>query len=83
MDDIVITSCDLELVEHFIKILSERFSLKDLDNLTYFLGIEASWSNKGLLLTQTKHITDLLAKTHMLTSNPVVTPMATNVNMTL
>lgn len=81
--DIIVTGSNQAVVERFIKLLSERFSLKDLDTLTYFLGIEASRTTQGLLLTQTKYITDLLARTNMFPANPVSTPMATNKTLKL
>lgn len=83
VDDIVITGNDSAHVEKFIRMLSERFSLKDLNNLRYFLGIEASRLEKGLLVTQTKYITDLLANTNLLTANLVSTPKATNTTVQL
>ncbi|KFK26434.1 hypothetical protein AALP_AA8G247800 [Arabis alpina] len=83
VDDIVITGSDPGKVEQFIALLSKMFSLKDLGELSYFLGIEAIRSREGLLLTQRKYITDLLAKMNMLTANPVTTPMATNSSLQL
>ena len=40
VDDIIITSNNPSTVQHFITLLSCRFSLKDLGVLTYFLSIE-------------------------------------------
>lgn len=86
VDDFVITGSHPHLVECFIKILGNRFSLKDLGELSYFLGIEAYRSSQGLLLTQQKYITDLLARTNMLDANPAPTaptPMATSCSLTI
>lgn len=55
-----------------------RFSLNDLGSLGYFLGIEAHRTAEGILLTQQKYITDLLAHTKMLDANPVSAPMASD-----
>lgn len=55
VDDIVITDNNSATVECFVQLLSNLFSLKDLNDLTYFLGIEASRTSKGLLLTQIHH----------------------------
>lgn len=74
VDDIVITGNDSASIKSFIALLGNKFSLKDMGALSYFLGIEAHRSSKGLLLAQQKYITDLLARTDMLeveTARPV------------
>lgn len=45
------------------------FSIKDMGNLSYFLGIEAIYTNKGMHLMQRKYVTDLLTRNNMLTAN--------------
>ncbi|KAL9840179.1 putative RNA-directed DNA polymerase [Arabidopsis thaliana] len=82
VDDIIITG-DASLVKNFNVSLADRFSLKDLGALRYFLGIEATRTKKGLHLMQRKYITDLLAKTHMLDAKPISTPMATTPKLSL
>lgn len=59
VEDIVITGNNAAKVTDFISILSNRFSLKDQGHLSYFLGIKASRSASGLLITQRKYIVDL------------------------
>ncbi|KAG7552793.1 Integrase catalytic core [Arabidopsis thaliana x Arabidopsis arenosa] len=75
VDDILITGNNSMEVSRIIQVLAARFSLKDLDNLSYFLGMEAHRDATGLYLTQTKYITDLLVKTNMTHCKPVSTPM--------
>ncbi|XP_019101874.1 PREDICTED: uncharacterized protein LOC109133320 [Camelina sativa] len=60
----------------FIAHLDARFSLKDLGEMSYFLGIEATRTSKGLHLMQKCYILDLHAKTNILHARPVSTPMA-------
>lgn len=50
------------LIDQLITSLNDKFSLKDLGLLSYFLGIQAFMLSSGLLLTQTKYIDDLLTK---------------------
>lgn len=76
--EVIITGNDSAKVQAFIDVLSRRFSLKDLDELSYFLGVEATCSNAGLLLTQRKYITDLLHRTNMSTTKPVSSTMVTS-----
>lgn len=66
------------MIDEFIATLSSRFSLKDLGNLSYFLGLEASRTSSGLRLTQQRYISDLLHRTKMDNAKPVVTPMCSS-----
>lgn len=75
VDDIIVTGSHSDHVRLFISSLSSRFSLKDLGPLSCFLGVEAARSSRGLLLTQSRYITDLLARTNMLDAAVVPTPM--------
>jgi hypothetical protein len=58
---------------------SLSFAVKDLGNLSYFLGIEAQ--KNGLLLTQQKYIGDLLLKANMVSCSPTPTPMLNTENL--
>ena len=63
--------------------LNSVFSLKDLADLDYFLGIEVQRQNDGsLILTQSKYIRDLLAETKMDESNPISSPMVGRYKLT-
>ncbi|KAE8697600.1 hypothetical protein F3Y22_tig00110621pilonHSYRG00550 [Hibiscus syriacus] len=70
-------------VKDFISVLARRFSLKDLDTLHYFLGIEVVPRPHGLLLSQRRYIVDLLVQTKMIDARPVATPLATSHILTL
>lgn len=83
VDDIIITGSSMAEVSRVTSLLAARFSLKNLGDLSYFLGMEASRTPAGLLLTQTKYITDLLQKTKMVNSKPVATPMSSSDTLTL
>jgi hypothetical protein len=43
----------------------EDFALKDLGDLSFFLGIEVKQTNDGIVLTQEKYAYDLLKKIGM------------------
>lgn len=83
VDDIVVTGSSSVLVDRIISLLATRFSIKDLGSLSYFLGIEATRTSKGLHLMQRKYIHDLLEKTKMEDAKPVLTPIATHPKLTL
>ncbi|KFK44388.1 hypothetical protein AALP_AA1G251100, partial [Arabis alpina] len=83
VDDILVTGNDNNLLQHTLDALASRFSVKDPEDLHYFLGIEARRSSQGLHLSQRKYINDLLARTNMLLAKPVLTPMATSPKLSL
>ena len=78
VDDIIINGTSTAVVKQVTDRLAAKFSLKDLSELSYFLGLEAYRTPAGLHLTQTKYITDLLRKTNMADAKPVATPMSSS-----
>ncbi|KAM1666313.1 hypothetical protein ACFX1X_045967 [Malus domestica] len=78
VDDLVLTGNNTSLLSTFIQALANRFSVKDLGNLHYFLGVEVIPTTTGLFLSQHKYIHDLLAKAKMDGAKDVTTPMATS-----
>lgn len=83
VDDILVTGNDPTLLQSTLNSLATRFSVKDHEELSYFLGIEAKLVPTGLHLTQRRYILDLLARHNMLAASPVATPMATSPKLTL
>ena len=62
-------------MEKVIFDLAHRFSIKELDSLSYFLGVEILSTPIGVFLSQKKYISDLLdlTKVHVakLVSSPI------------
>ena len=54
MDDILIVSNDVDALNIFKQFLDNKFKLKDLGALKYFLGLEVARTTKGLSLCQRK-----------------------------
>lgn len=50
-DDIIVTGSDDHSIA-LLKHLKNKFEIKDLGNLKYFLGIEVARSRKGIVLNQ-------------------------------
>lgn len=76
VDDIIITGNDSKLIQTLVSRLNSEFSLKDLGDFDYFLGLEVSHRTDGsLTLTQSKYLRNLLAKTTMDEVNPIASPM--------
>ncbi|KAG8479467.1 hypothetical protein CXB51_029912 [Gossypium anomalum] len=72
VDDIVVTGTNSSAIDKFVTELHDRFSLKDLGRLNYFLRIQVTYSSTGIFLSQQKHIQDLLCRASMdkLNSSP-------------
>lgn len=83
VDDLIITGNNPIYTNNFISALSQRFSLKDLEDLSFFLGIEVQRTKTALHLAQTRYIADLLHRTKMENCKPVSTPMCPNTHLTL
>ncbi|CAN6583524.1 unnamed protein product [Malus baccata var. baccata] len=56
--------------------LHQKFTIKDLGPLKYFLGIEVATSSKGLFLNQRKYVLDLLDEANTMECKPARTPLA-------
>ena len=61
MDDMIITSDDLNDIQELKDFLSQHFEMKDLGHLSYFLGLEITHSTDGLYITQAKYASELLS----------------------
>ena len=81
VDDIVITSNDQNGIQKLKQHLFNHFKTKDLGKLKYFLGIEVTRSNSGVVISQRKYTLDILANTSMLDCKPVDTPMDSKVKL--
>ncbi|KAL8160791.1 hypothetical protein V2J09_012280, partial [Rumex salicifolius] len=69
-------------VQSLITALAKRFSLKDMGNLYYFLGVEVQPHPNGLFLSQCKYISDILHRAQMAESRGVATPMCSTTILT-
>ncbi|CAL8153285.1 unnamed protein product [Prunus armeniaca] len=79
VDDIVITGSDLEAISAVQTLLHSTFHMKDLGQLTYFLGLEVHHRPHGLFLHQHKYSQDLVQLAGLTNTTSVDTPMELNV----
>ena len=77
VDDIVIAGSTSAVVDRLVQSLSDSFPIKDLGQLEYFLGLEASFHSGGMTLTQHKYALDLLHRVNMENCKPTSTPLVT------
>jgi histone deacetylase 1/2 len=83
VDDIIVTSSSDQAISALLRDLNENFSIKDLGDLHFFLGIEVKKISDGLLLTQEKYVTDLLARAHMSGCTSLPMPLSSTEQLSL
>ncbi|KAK6144592.1 hypothetical protein DH2020_021412 [Rehmannia glutinosa] len=78
VDDMIVTGTNETEIQSLIEQLKQHFSIKDLGDLHYFLGIEFKHTISGMFLSQIKYIQDLLSKAGMQGAKSSTTPMVGN-----
>ena len=71
----IITGDDSEGIRFLQDFLSQNFEMKDLDTLSYFLGLKVTSSSDGYYLSQAKYASDLLFKASITDNKTVSTPL--------
>ena len=61
--------------------LDQKFKLKDLGSLKYFLGLEMARSDKGITLCQRKYALEILKDARMIACKPCKIPMDQNLKL--
>lgn len=77
VDDIILTTSSDALRCSIISLLSAEFAMKDLGQLSYFLGIAVTRTNNGLFLSQQKYAEEILERAGMTACKPCPTPIDT------
>ncbi|KAD4586594.1 hypothetical protein E3N88_24195 [Mikania micrantha] len=81
VDDVIIVGNDREQIHDVKNELNRRFSIKDLGDLKYFLGIEVARTSKVFILSQRKYIFDILKDCGLQGSWPSSFPMEPNLKL--
>ncbi|CAL0332892.1 unnamed protein product [Lupinus luteus] len=82
VDDLLITGSNPRGIAEVKRVLEAEFEMTDLGKLSYFLGMEFSYTPTGLLMHQSKYAKELLIKYNMNSCNPVSSPVETNLRLT-
>ncbi|PNY03100.1 retrovirus-related Pol polyprotein from transposon TNT 1-94 [Trifolium pratense] len=75
VDDLVLGGTDSNEIQNIKALLDEKFSIKDLGYLKYFLGFEVARTQAGISLCQRKYALDLIQDAGLLGAKPCSTPM--------
>ncbi|KAI3523163.1 hypothetical protein L1887_01220 [Cichorium endivia] len=81
VDDVIIVGNDIQKIKETKSFLNEKFSIKDLGPLKYFLGIEVTRTRDGMVLNQRKYILDILEDSGMMGCRPSAFPMEQNTKL--
>ncbi|CAM8969964.1 unnamed protein product [Rhodiola kirilowii] len=83
VDDIILTGDDQEEMNVVKQALHDKFTIKDLGEARYFLGIEICRSHTGTFFSQKKYISDILKSTHMQDAKVAHFPLPTGLKLSV
>ncbi|RVW13837.1 Retrovirus-related Pol polyprotein from transposon RE1 [Vitis vinifera] len=83
VDDVIIASNNQGAIADLKSELNKLFSLKDLGDVKYFLGLEIAKSSTGICVSQQKYVLDLLSDFGYLGCKAASTPMEANVKLSM
>jgi hypothetical protein len=81
VDDLIITGDSDANIFDLKKLLKQKFEMKDLGELRYFLGIEVIKSPKGIWLLQRQYALNKLVEYGMTSCKPISIPLEQNVKL--
>jgi len=75
VDDIIFGSDDDNLSKQFVECIQNEFEMSIIREMKFFLGLQIIQSDKGIFISQTKYIHEMLKKFQMQDCKQVGTPM--------
>ncbi|KAK9057022.1 hypothetical protein SSX86_024388 [Deinandra increscens subsp. villosa] len=81
VDDVIMVGNDEKKIQNTKLYLDNKFSIKDLGQLKYFLGIEVAKTSEGLVLSQRKYTLDILEESGLQGCRPSPFPMEPNLKL--
>ncbi|KAL0406178.1 UNVERIFIED_CONTAM: Retrovirus-related Pol polyprotein from transposon RE2 [Sesamum latifolium] len=74
VDDILVTAPTVALIQSVKDYLHSFFSIKDLGDARYFLGLEVARNSDGIYVAQTKYIQDIIRDIGLVNAKSTSTP---------
>ncbi|XP_019159689.1 PREDICTED: uncharacterized protein LOC109156296 [Ipomoea nil] len=78
VDDVLLVGNDKEKIHTLKAFLDDKFGIKDLGSIKFFLGIEVTRTPHGLVLSQRKYALDILAESGLEGCRPSAFPIEQN-----
>ncbi|GJV55328.1 retrovirus-related pol polyprotein from transposon TNT 1-94 [Tanacetum coccineum] len=75
VDDIIFASTNTTLWNEFANLMTTKFKMSMMEQMSFFLGLQISQSPRGIFLNQSKYASKISKKYGLLTSDFVDTPM--------
>nr|GEV70883.1 retrovirus-related Pol polyprotein from transposon TNT 1-94 [Tanacetum cinerariifolium] len=75
VDDIIFSSISYKICKQFEKLVTKKFEMSMMGELTYFLGLQIKKNYKGILISQEQYTRILLKKYEISNSSSVKSPM--------
>ncbi|GKC70865.1 retrovirus-related pol polyprotein from transposon TNT 1-94 [Tanacetum coccineum] len=75
VDDIIFASTNTALCNEFANLMTTKFKMSMIGQMSFFLGLQISQSPRGIFLNQSKYASKIIKKYGLLTSDSVDTPM--------
>jgi len=79
--DLLNTGNSITNIKSLKKFLHEAFTIKDLGDAKFILGIEIARSKQEIVLFQRKYVLELLKDTRLLDAKPVSCPSDPNIKL--
>ena len=78
VDDTILTSNDMHEMENLKQLMAKEFEAKNLGAWRYYLGIKVARSQRGIFISQRKHVIGLVKEIGMMGGKPSDTPIEPN-----
>ncbi|KAL2248343.1 UNVERIFIED_CONTAM: Retrovirus-related Pol polyprotein from transposon RE1 [Sesamum indicum] len=78
VDDVLVAAATKSLIEEVKRYLDNLFTIKDLGEAQYFLGLELFRSQMGLIVSQNKYTQDIVRDVGLSEGKSVMTPLPPN-----
>ncbi|GJX55134.1 retrovirus-related pol polyprotein from transposon TNT 1-94 [Tanacetum coccineum] len=75
VDDIIFASTNTAMCNEFANLMTTKFKMSMMGQMSFFLGLQISQSPRGILLNQSKYASEIIKKYGLLSSDFVDTPM--------